>query len=242
FANAGDSCILDWPGRSTYLRVNVHHCGFETSITNGKHGLYLKGSDSVVRDSEFSDVFMGTGGGSCISPRGGAELTGNRLHDCPSGIGWFDYTRAASSRLIVRRNTITRYRDFGLYADTVCSCNGASTYVAGHRVTFDVAHNTFAPGQASGGAPGPGAVVAGAAATFATDVHFDNNIVAGALSGPALQLFNSSPGTYSGTDNAYFATGGTPRLLLAGRTYAASTLPNEHGSLVQDPAFVDRAA
>jgi hypothetical protein len=242
FANAGDSCILDWPGRSTYLRVNVHHCGYDPSITNGKHGLYLKGSDSVVRDSEFSDVFMGTGGGSCISPRGGAELTGNRLHDCPSGIGWFDYTRAATSRLVVRRNTISRYRDFGLYADTVCSCNGAGTYVAGHRVTFDVANNTFAAGQAGGAASAYGAVFAGAAATFATDVHFDNNIVAGALSGPALQLFNSSPGTYTGTDNAYFTSGGAPKLLLAGRTYGAATLPNERGSLVQDPAFVDGAA
>jgi len=61
-------------------------------------------------------------------------------------------------------------------------------------------------------------------------------------SGPALQLFNSSPGTYTGTDNAYFTSGGAPKLLLAGRTYGAATLPNERGSLVQDPAFVDGAA
>jgi hypothetical protein len=72
-------------------------------------------------------------------------------------------------------------------------------------------------------------------------VRFDNNIVAGALSGPALQLFNSAPGTYAGTDNAYFASGSTPKLLLGGRTYSAATLPNERGSLAVDPVFVNRS-
>ena len=239
FANAGDSCILDWPGQSTYERVNVHHCGYDASLTHGKHGIYLKGSGSVIRDSELSDVFMGVGGGSCISPRGGGQLIGNRLHGCPSGIGWFDYTRAASSKLVIRRNAVYGYRDFGIYADKVCSCNVNPYNVANHTVEFDVANNTFAAGTTAGGASQYGVVFAGAETGHTMDVRFDNNIVAGTLDGPALQLFNSRPGTYAGTGNAYFDTSGTSQLLVAGRNYSATALPGEHGSVIADPSFTN---
>ena len=48
FSNAGDSCIIDLAGHSVYRDVSVHHCGYNTAISYGKHGFYMKGPDITL--------------------------------------------------------------------------------------------------------------------------------------------------------------------------------------------------
>jgi hypothetical protein len=237
FSNAGDSCIIDLAGHSVYRNVRVHHCGYNTAITYGKHGFYMKGPDITLSDADVYDVYEGPGGGSCISPREGGVIQDVRVHDCRTGIGWFDFTRAATQTLVIRRTAIWGVLDTGIYIDYV-GANGDNPYnVAGHSVSFELSNNTIATTNAAG-TPVLGVAFASPLSGYRSTATFENNVVTGNQgSSVALEFYKrGGNASYSGRNNVYWNTGGRTQINAAGRWLTSvAQMAGETGSTIADP-------
>lgn len=237
-SQAGEDCIFDGAGKTTYNNIKVHHCGFDLSISRSKHALYARGPDITVKNSEFYDLYDGTlggAGGSCLSIRAGGLVENNRLHDCVLGIGWFDYTQDASQTLDIRRNVVWNNANGNLYIDYTRNQPDNPGNIPGHSVEFNITNNTF---EGSVAMTTPGVDLRGPAdAGLSTNIHFDNNIISGSYDGnPLLAVFKEgNAGSYKGQHNVYFNSSGTTTLRHKTSDYIPSGLPGEAGSRVANP-------
>ncbi len=237
FTNAGDSCIIDLAGHSVYRDVSVHHCGYNTAISYGKHGFYMKGPDITLSGGAVYDVYEGPGGGSCISPRQGGVIEDVQVHDCRTGIGWFDFTRAASQTLVIRRTAVWGVLDTGIYVDFVGANSENGANVAHHSVTFQLSNDTIDTTNA-GGSPVLGVAFASPQSGYRSTATFENNVVTGNQGTSVALEFYKHGGdvSYSGRHNVYWNTGGRTQINAAGRWLTSlAGLANETGSTIADP-------
>ncbi len=240
-SNNGDSCIIDEAGFSTYDNVTVHHCGIDATISVGKHGIYAKGPQITIKNSTIYDIT----GGSCTSPREGGLIQNNVLHACSAGVGWFDYTRAASQTLNVDHNLVYDVSTAGMYIDfTSNNPSGNPLNVNGHTMNFNFSNNTFITNTVSG-AIKQGVDIRGPdAAGLTTNVNFENNIIVGNMgTNTALQVFSgSATGSYTGRNNMYFDTSGGTTFSFRGSSVALASFPGESGSSITNPLLTSIVA
>jgi hypothetical protein len=155
FAWTGESCMIDAGARSRYESVRVHDCGRYSGISWGTHGLYLKGPDQQVYNSDVWNAPK-----HCISTRGsGATIEGNRLRACDTGIGFFNDLSSDYGPSRYARNAIWDYRT-GIYINT-----------ASYRA-FDIVSNAIV---ANGGDYRPAAIFA----TRVGRLRVERNVVMG---------------------------------------------------------------
>jgi hypothetical protein len=237
-ANSGDSCIIDVSANTVYDGLKVHHCGYDTGIHTFKHGIYARGQDITIRNSQIYDIDEDGYGGQCISQREGGLIENNQLHDCLGGIGWFDYTRAAKQTLTIRRNQIWDYRNWGIYLDTVYT-NGENAYnVAGHKVIFLLSNNTVVSTRG----PADGIDIAGAANGYRMRVDIENTVVVGTLQWALSALDRGRSGRFTARNNVYWNTGGQTSFKSQGTVSTNRTVSGDQRSLIADPRLVNEGA
>jgi hypothetical protein len=235
FANSGDSCIIDVSANTVYDGLQVHHCGYDSGVHTFKHGIYARGQNITIRNSQIYDIDEDSYGGQCISQREGGLIENNQLHDCLGGIGWFDYTRAAKQTLTIRRNQIWDFRNWGIYLDTVYT-NGENTYnVPGHKVTFLLSNNTIVSTRGAA----DGIDVAGAANGYKASVDIENTVVTGALQWALSALDRGRTGKFTARNNVYWNTGGHTSFKSQGSVYTDRTVGGDQRSLISDPRLVN---
>jgi hypothetical protein len=178
-ADVADSCIVDQGSGSRYERIDVRHCGYVVTAY-GTHDVYLKGPNQTLVDSELQDART-----NCVSVRfQGATVTGNRIHGCPVGIGWFEYATAAGAVTIAGNRVWDA--GTGIYLD------GSSTQ------SFAITGNTIVGGTADGGQ------TIGIAAHYVPALQITGNTVSGNL----LKGFSiDGTGTYVEGNNTWQAAG-----------------------------------
>jgi hypothetical protein len=245
-SNTGDSCIIDWGGQDVYQRVTIHHCGYasQSEVPWYRHGIYAKGPNITVKDSKVFDINTSGPGGQCLSMREGGLVENNQLHGCGGGVGFFDYTRAASQTLTIRRNQIWDFKFWGIYLDPV-GTNGENPYnVRGHSETFDISNNTVV----STGSAKEVFAFAGAYDGYTANINLANNLFVAAHDGDsALTAWESLgyPGTthYNGDHNIIWSTSGRAYVKVKGSmSTSPSTIPGETGSTNVDPQMSNAGA
>jgi Right handed beta helix region len=131
--HTGDSGMLLTGDSFTITDNTITNTGLDSSITYGKHGIYLKVSNAVVSGNVITN-FSSDG----ISARyRNSLITNNQISNGAIGIGWFQYDPVAGTSHWTH-NTITGTSAAGVYVSA--SDIGGST-----RESFDIEDNTFRP-------------------------------------------------------------------------------------------------
>src|SRR5262249_5517078 len=198
-------------------------------------GIYARGQNITIRNSQVYDIDQDANGGQCISQREGGLIENNQLHGCLGGLGWFDYTRAKRQTLIIRRNQIWDYRYWGIYLDTVYT-NGENPYnVAGHAMTFLLSNNTVVSTRNAA----DGIDFAGAATGYKAAVDVENNLVVGNLVWALSALDRGRAGKFTAHKNVYFNTSGRTSFKNQGNVSTDKVLASDQQSIVADPRLLN---
>jgi hypothetical protein len=109
--HTGDSGMLVDGDAHTITGNLVTHTGTDPSITYGKHGIYLKATDTKITNNTISHVT----GGSGVSVRyRNSTVEHNTISDGPGGISWFQYD-TVSGTSSWRYNAISATTEYGIY-------------------------------------------------------------------------------------------------------------------------------
>lgn len=209
FSSIEQSCVIDAGDGTKLLRNKLFNCGKLTS-TSDKHGLYLRGPNTVVQNNQISDI-----AGSCVYETfEGLTAEGNQLHGCGhAGLEWAEVS-TQTGIFLARRNRIWD-------VPVGISLGAASAQ------TFQLSNNSIHTVLASGVAATTGIEV-----KSNTGVAVENNLVTGSAP-TVLSVSRPAPaGTFVDRTNDWHSTAtsglpftwnGTPMTLSQYRTASGQT-------------------
>ena len=213
-ANAGDSCVIDLGHDNTYDGLSVNDCGWWIKQYYGGHGLYLRGPNLTVRNSTVWNAPT-----NCISIRfQNAVVENNTAHDCPVGVGYFEYATANDTPVRITRNRIWN--------------TSTAVYVDWNtKQRYQIANNSIVAGN-------EGIVVRGG-----TRLAVENNLITG--SGSTLLAWSAVPSVTERANDFHSTRAGGPVFAWPNGSggfaaYRAATGLGA-GSTTADPAVVAAA-
>ena len=141
-----------------------------------------------------------------------------QVHDCRTGIGWFDFTRAATQTLVIRRTAVWGVLDTGIYVDFV-GANSRERLQRGPPLGVVRALERHDRHDERRRLAGFGVAFASPQSGYRSTATFENNVVTGNQGTSVALEFYKQGGdvAYSGRHNVYWNTGGRTQINAAGR-------------------------